>query len=411
MNVSKEELIKKIEGVKNDEELREITQEVEEFLSETEEKKEEETETEENVTEKEVTEEENIAREEAEDKRSLLRTELIEERSSVEQRNLKIIKEEKMEVTAKDYTNAWAKSLLLRNDFTETEKRALDSLTTTSKTFIEATDSIKGVNNGGLLIPEEVSMEILRKIELQSPFLSDVTKTNIKGILTLPYKVKRTDAKWVSEGTENELAQIQFANITLNQQELSITIRMTWKLEAMAISEFVNYITDELASNMGEQLSQGVLYGTGQNGQIKGATIDPIIKINTIVDPIDAIKEGINKLDKRDRISSKVYVSTKIANDIIYAKDKNGAYLNTPINGMSSLNTIGAQKVEVDPFLKDNEILIGDPSNYRLNFNEPVSITKDTIGRQRVNDYTGYTVVGGTPIPGSFVHIILKLAV
>lgn len=409
MKVSKEELIKKIEGVKNDEELREITQEVEEFLSETEEEK--ETETEEDVTEKEITEEENIAREEAEDKRSLLRTELIEERSSVEQRNLKIIKEDKMEVRSKDYVNAWAKALLLRNDFTETEKRALDSLTTTSNTFVEATDSVKGVNNGGLLIPEQVSMEILRKIELQSAFLADIPKTHIKGILTLPYKVKRTDAKWVEEGTENELAQIQFDNLTLNQKELSITIRVTWKLESMSISEFVDYVTDELASSMGEQLAKGVIYGTGQNGQIKGATVDPIAKITTIADPVEGVKEAMKKVDPRDRMFTKVYVAPNVADEVIFAKDKNGAYLNSPVNGMSILKTIGAQSVSVDAFLKDNEMLIGNPKDYKLNFNESISVSKDSIGRLKVNDYTGYTVVGGTPVPKSFVHVVLKPSV
>ena len=39
-----------------------------------------------------------------------------------------------------------------------------------------------------------------------------------------------------------------------------------------------------------------------------------------------------------------------------------------------------------------------------MNFNEGISVTKDIIGRARVNDYTGYAVVGGAPVPKSFVY-------
>ena len=39
-----------------------------------------------------------------------------------------------------------------------------------------------------------------------------------------------------------------------------------------------------------------------------------------------------------------------------------------------------------------------------MNFNEEISVTKDIIGRARVNDYTGYAIIGGAPVPNSFVY-------
>ena len=68
------------------------------------------------------------------------------------------------------------------------------------------------------------------------------------------------------------------------------------------------------------------------------------------------------------------------------------------------LDNIAKYKVEVDPFLKDGEFVIGNPNWYKMNFNEGISVTKDIIGRSRVNDYTGYCVVGGAPVPNSFVY-------
>ena len=419
----KEELIDKIENSESLEELTELQKQVEDLEKQfKEEKTKEKTSKEDNETSEETVgnEEEDKPKldEEKEDKedeeekeneneqRGLLRESLLsnlkEIRSTKELRKVTNIKEKTMEENKEIQARAWAKSLMQRNDFTEEEKRALNSLTTTATTYIEATDGVQGVNNGGLLIPETVSTEILRKIELISPFLSDVAKTHIKGLLKLPYQVKKAEAKFVEEGVENELAQIEFKDLELPQYELSTTIRITWKLEAMAVSEFINYITTEIANNMGEVLAKSVLYGTG-TGQLKGATLDAD-KIENAKTAMDGIKDGLNRLDKRIIPTAKIYISNKLANEIIFAKDKNGAYSNNPVNGLS-LQSIGTNKVEIDPYLKDNQILIGSATNYKLNFNEDVNVVKDVIGRARVNDYTGYAVVGGAPVPNTFVLV------
>ena len=418
----KEELIDKIENSESLEELTELQKQVEDLEKQfKEEKTKEKTSKEDNKTSEEtVGNEEDKPKldEEKEDKedeekkeneneqRGLLNESLLsnlkEIRSTKELRKVTNIKEKTMEENKEIQARAWAKSLMQRNDFTEDEKRALNSLTTTATTYIEATDGVQGVNNGGLLIPETVSTEILRKIELISPFLSDVAKTHIKGLLKLPYQVKKSEAKFVEEGVENELAQIEFKDLELPQYELSTTIRITWKLEAMAVSEFINYITTEIANNMGEVLAKSVLYGTG-TGQLKGATVDAD-KIENAKTAMDGIKDGLNRLDKRIIPTAKIYISNKLANEIIFAKDKNGAYSNNPVNGLS-LQSIGTNKVEIDPYLKDNQILIGSATNYKLNFNEDVNVVKDVIGRARVNDYTGYAVVGGAPVPNTFVLV------
>lgn len=421
----KEELIDKIENSESLEELTELQKQVEDLEKQFKEEKtkektfKEDKETSEDKPKLEETvgneeedkpkldeDKENKEDEEEKEQRGLLKESLLsnlkEIRSTKELRKVTNIKEKTMEENKEIQARAWAKSLMQRNDFTEEEKRALNSLTTTATTYTAPSDGVQGVNNGGLLIPETVSTEILRKIELISPFLSDVAKTHIKGLLKLPYQVKKSEAKFVEEGVENELAQIEFKDLELPQYELSTTIRITWKLEAMAVSEFINYITTEIANNMGEVLAKSVLYGTG-TGQLKGATVDAD-KIENAKTAMDGIKDGLNRLDKRIIPTAKIYISNKLANEIIFAKDKNGAYSNNPVNGLS-LQSIGTNKVEIDPYLKDNQILIGSATNYKLNFNEDVNVVKDVIGRARVNDYTGYAVVGGAPVPNTFVLV------
>ena len=324
-----------------------------------------------------------------------------------EERNLKEFTKFNV-LKSEEYRSAWAKKLMCKpeTDFTDDEKRALGvALTTTATTFTEPSAGADGVNNGGLFIPETVSMEILREIELESPFLRDIAKTYVKGLLTYPYKKSGSGAEWVAEGTDNKLESDEWATLTFAQMELSKTIRITWKLEAMAVEDFINYIVGEVAREMRENLADKPFYGNGTNEiagiTLNGNNIDAEYEATTNV--LDAIKAAIKLLPKRKRAGAKIYMAEDLALDIAFMKDDNGAYLNNPVNGVA-LNTVARFPIEVDPFLKDGEFIIGNAHWYKLNFNEGLSVSKDVIGRSRVNDYTGYCVVGGAPVPNSFVY-------
>ena len=307
-----------------------------------------------------------------------------------------------------EYRSAWAKKLMCKDEseFTEDEKRALGvALTTTATTYTAPSSGADGVNNGGLFIPEAVSMEILKEVELESPFLRDIAKTYVRGLITFPYKKTSSGAEWVAEGTDNKLESDEWATLTFTQMELSKTIRITWKLEAMAVEDFINYIVEEVAREMRENLADKPFYGNGTN-EISGITLSGNnidAEYESTTNALDAIKAAIAKLPKRKRAGAKIYMAEDLALDIAFMKDTNGAYLNNPVNGVA-LNTVARFPVEVDPFLKDGDFIIGNAKWYKMNFNENLSVSKDVIGRSRVNDYTGYCVVGGAPVPNSFVY-------
>ena len=307
---------------------------------------------------------------------------------------------------SEEYRSAWAKSLMCRNDFTEDEKRALGvALTTTATEYVAPASGTDGVNNGGLFIPETVSMEILREIELESPFLRDIAKTYIKGLISFPYKKQSSGAEWVEEGKDNNLESDEWGELTFAQMELSKTIRITWKLEAMAVEQFITYIISEVGREMREELADKPFYGTGVK-EIAGVSLDGNhidAEYEGTTTSLEAIKAGLAVLPKRKKAGAKIYIAEDMALDIAFLKDDNGMYINNPVNGVG-LESIAKYRVEVDPFLKDGDFVIGNPIWYKLNFNEGISVTKDIIGRSRVNDYTGYCVVGGVPVPNSFVY-------
>lgn len=399
IEAKKAELRRKINNAKSEEELEELRKQVEELNKEvpTEEKKDG------NITHDE--ERALIADTENLEKRKVEITNIIAKRKEEEVKK-KFTRANVLK--SQEYRTAWAKRLMCmsEDEFTEDEKRALDvALTTTATTYTAPSSGADGVNNGGLFIPETVSQEILKEVELESPFLRDVAKTYIRGLISFPYKKSSSGAEWVEEGTDNKLESDEWDSLTFVQMELSKTIRITWKLESMAVEDFINYIVGEVSREMRENLADKPFYGTGVK-EIAGITLEGNnidAEYESTVNALDAIKAGLAKLPKRKRSGAKIYMSESMALDISFMKDSNGTYLNNPVNG-AALNSIARYPVEVDPFLKDGDFVIGNARWYKMNFNEGISVTKDVIGRSRVNDYTGYCVVGGAPVPNSFVY-------
>lgn len=313
---------------------------------------------------------------------------------------------------SKEYRSGWAKSLM-GMPLNEVEQRAVGvALTTTADTYVAADVSNNGVNNGGLFIPDEVMMDLMARMELVSPFFRDIPKTAVSGYVKFPYRVGGTGAEEQAEGTANKEGQVQWAELTLTVLEVSETIRVTWKLEAMAVDSFINYIIEELAMAIPEKIANDIFYGDGTGtltGISKsGAALDGEYTIGAlagnVADIYEAISEGIALLtDPRKRAGAKIYVAQDIMDMMAFARDTEDRFMHNPINGVG-INSFGKYPIEVDPFLNDGDFVIGNPKFYKFNWNEGISITKDVSGKSRINDYTGYAVVSGAPQPASFVY-------
>lgn len=316
-------------------------------------------------------------------------------------------------LASKEYRSFWAKSLM-GLPLTEAEKRAGDqSLTTTSESYTAfVSGSTDGVNNGGLFIPEEVMMELMNRMELASPFFRDIPKTEVAGLVKFPYRKSGSGASEQTEGVAGDDGQVQWGELTLTTLEVSETIRVTWKLEAMSVDSFIDYIIDELAMAIPEKIANEIFYGDG-SGSISGISkagnfIDGEYTIGeaegNVADIFEALEEGIKLLeDPRKRLGAKIYVAQDIMDALSFARDSEGRFMHNPINGVG-IKSLSKYDIEEDPFLDDGDFVIGNPRYFRFNWNEGLSITKDISGRNRINDYTGYAVVSGAPQPSSFVY-------
>ena len=335
-----------------------------------------------------------------EEERGLMAT--LEEKS-VDVSNLKEIRKEnkKMEerkYNDQEYRNAWAKLTMgLKEDkLTEEEKRAVgDAVTTTATTFVQADGGHNGINNGGLFIPKSVRMELMEIIEYMSPFFRDIRKLQVNGNVDLPYLFNADDANWYTELNDTVNEGAEYRNLQLTGWELAKDVVITWKAEEMTVESFISFILEELAHKMGVALINAVLYGDGSNkptGVLNGLT-----PVTTGETPIDNIIATYKSLSLDARVGAKAYVSTGVRISMIGYQDENGNY--PFLQGLAGTDLF---TIETDPFLRDYDVLVGNPRYYILNENTPLRVDRESSIKGRKVIYGAYGIYDGKAKPNAF---------
>ena len=388
----KKELEEKIDEAKSSEELEEIRKDVESINNEVpdeEPKAEEEEEEKEEVKEEEPKETITCS---CNEDRSLIRV------GTEEIVPIGNVKEERKMTNSKysAETRAWAKRCLGRNDFDEEEKRALgDAVTTTATTFVQATADAQGVNNGGLFIPKEVRMELMERIDEMSPFFRDIRKISVNGNVDLPYLYAGDDANWYAELNCTVNEGNEYKALQLTGWELAKDVVLTWKVEDMTVESFVTFVIEELVHKMGTALVNAVIYGTGSS-QPTGAiyNLSPVTTGDT---PIDTIVNTYASLSQKFRRGAKVYVSTAVKMAMVGYKDQNGNY---PF--LQGINGTDLFAIETEPFLQNNDIIVGNPRKYILNEVTPLRVDWERTVKCRQTRYGAYGIYDGKPQPNAF---------
>ena len=289
----------------------------------------------------------------------------------------------------------------------DAELRALGvATTTTSETFVAPSSGADGINNGGIFIPQEVMLDILREEELESPIYRDIVTTAIKGKVKFPYRVSKSGAKVKAElsPTENESVKWDILNGATGNYTDSIVI--TFEEEAMAIAEFTDYLISLISESMRELLINDYIYGIGSADHVKGITIGAISAeyASTVTDLREALEAGIKALPVKKRAGAKIYVASDIFDSITFSKDKNGNYILPVLNG-GGLTRMSTFPVEADPNLAAGDFIIGNVGKwYKANINKGMELGVDISNKKRIKEYTAHMMVTAAPVPSSFVY-------
>lgn len=324
--------------------------------------------------------------------------------------------ENRDEIKKVDLRTAFAKYVLFESthgqrkdaELTDIEKRALGvAVTTTSDTYTAPSTSVDGVNNGGVFIPETVVMDILREDELESPIYRDIATTAIKGKIKFPYKMYNSGAKTKAELAPTENESVQWGILSGATGNYTDSIVLTFEEEAMAIEEFTDYLISLIGESMRELLINDYIYGTGTNDHVYGLTYNAIDGKYAASDATNYrknIEAAIKKLPIRKRAGAKIYLASDIFDGITFEKDSNGNYILPVLNG-GGLTKISTFQVEMDPYLKEGDFIIGNIAKwYKANINKTMELGLDVSNQKRTKTYTTHMMVTAVPVPNSIVY-------
>lgn len=340
---------------------------------------------------------------------------LAEEKAEQENRNrgeIKIMENENKKV---DIRTAFAKYVLFESTkgqrkeaaLTDAEYRALGiATTTTSETFTAPSASEDGINNGGLFIPQEVMLDILREESVESPIYNDIITTAIKGKTKFPYMFSKSGAKTKAELEDTENESVEWKILSGTTGDYTDSIVLTFEEEAMAIAEFTDYLISLISDSMRELLINDYIYGTGTDDHVTGITVDAIdgSYANGSTDYLAALEKAIAKLPVKKRAGAKIYLSSNIFDAITFVKDKNGNYMLPVLNG-GGFTRLSTFPVAMDVNLKAGEFIIGNVTKwYKANVNKPMELGLDVSNQKRTKTYTTHMMVTAIPVPNSFVY-------
>ncbi|MFR0780417.1 MAG: phage major capsid protein [Zhenhengia sp.] len=121
----------------------------------------------------------------------------------------------------------------------------------------------------GVMIPSTVLEKIVEKIEATGMILPLVTRTSIKGGVTVPTSSVKPVASWVAEGAGSNKQKKTTGTITFSYYKLRCAVSVSLETDTMALSVFETTLINNVVEAMTKAIEQSILTGTGV-GQPKG---------------------------------------------------------------------------------------------------------------------------------------------
>nr|DAN52605.1 MAG TPA: major capsid protein [Caudoviricetes sp.] len=135
--------------------------------------------------------------------------------------------------------------------------------------FMNANENTK-TTDASVMIPTTVLEKIIEKIEATGMILPLVTRTSIKGGVTVPTSTVKPVASWVAEGatSDKQKKQVQ-GTITFAYYKLRCAVSMSLEMDTMALPVFETTLINNVVEAMTKAIEESIINGTGV-GQPKG---------------------------------------------------------------------------------------------------------------------------------------------
>lgn len=131
------------------------------------------------------------------------------------------------------------------------------------------TNEVTKTTDVGAVIPTTVLEKIIEKLEATGMILPLVTRTSIKGGVTVPTSAVKPTATWVAEGAGSTVQKKTTGTITFAYHKLRCAVAVSFETDLMAVGVFETALINNVVEAMTKALEQAIISGTGV-GQPKG---------------------------------------------------------------------------------------------------------------------------------------------
>lgn len=274
-------------------------------------------------------------------------------------------------LASEEYRSAFLKRLR-GEDLNADEQRAFTFLTT----------------NTTAPLPEVMQNQIIDLIGEAHPIVADVYTLNSGASITIPVATSVVaDADKTAEGAASNELQINFEDVNLSGEDYTANVKLSYKMQHMAIPAFENYLVNQISERLGAKLAVGIV-----------ATIKEKMaadnKITTGVDYAN-ICAGFGSLK---RVGTVIVYGTRkgVYNKIVGMVDsQKRPIFQQPITATTAGSLLGCT-IKFEDAIGDEELLIGDPKKYLQNVVAPIVIETDKDLDTHQVVYSGYTCQEGT---------------
>jgi HK97 family phage major capsid protein len=272
---------------------------------------------------------------------------------------------------SEEYRSAFLKHL--RGEaMNDVEKRAFTFLTT----------------NTSKPLPTVMQNRIIDLIGEAHPIVADVYRMDSHTAITIPVATTvAADAGKTAEGAASNELEISFDDVNLSGEDYTANVKLSYKMQNMAIPAFEDYIVSQISERLGAKLATEIV----ANIKSKMAAGN---KVATGVNYTN-ICAGFGELK---RVGTVVIYGTRkgVYNKLVGMVDSQKRPIFQQAITAGAAGTLLGCTIKFEDAIGDNELLIGDPKKYLQNVVAPVIIETDKDLTNHTVVYSGYTCQEGT---------------
>lgn len=302
-------------------------------------------------------------------------------------------------IDSKEYATAWTRAMM---------KDMGGTMSAVEKEKFMLVNGVMEIKSGMVVvIPTYVTEKIWMSMEDSHPIIRDIEKLHIPGNIEMLMEGDSSDAGWYEEDQETEDGDDEVGTLQLTGCELARLVKISWKLQKMAIDDFMNYIAKQMARRMGAALAAGIIRGKGIVGEGQNAKkVEP----QGILTGLPETQKVVGELTYDNVIKSKALVSEEYADRVkAYAnnwtmqvgllgiKDANGRpiFANAdPVTG-GPARLLGAV-IELEAGLRNGEIIWGSlDDGYTANESEAMTVMSQEVIKKRHTEFSSYMIIDG----------------